>query len=275
MTIVIALKVGDGVVLGADSATTLGGGQFGYINTYFNAEKLFHLDKRLPLGLLTFGLGGIADRSVSSHLKDLRRKLENAADKRYFLDATSYSVQAAAERVREYFFVDLHAPAFANVDAPKPVMGFFVGGYSAGSSSAEVWQVTIDDQGRCWAPTCIISAGEATKAVWNGLTEACSRLLLGYSPALLQRLVEAGMPEPEAVRLLEVPSNLLWPAMPIQDAIDLVDYLVDMTCGYVRFAPGTPSVAKPIDTAAITQHEGFRWIHRKHFYSRDLNLGHP
>ena len=42
MTIVIALKVGDGVVLGADSASTLTYGTGTYQNSYFNAEKLYN-----------------------------------------------------------------------------------------------------------------------------------------------------------------------------------------------------------------------------------------
>lgn len=58
-------------------------------------------------------------------------------------------------------------------------------------------------------------------------------------------------------------------------AILLVDYLVEETCGFVRFAPGPATVAKSIDTAAITKHEGFRWVHRKHYYPKELNLPHP
>lgn len=65
MTIVLALKVGDGVVLGADSASTLIGNNGSYHNSYFNAEKLFNLVKGLPIGAVTHGLGGLAGRSVA------------------------------------------------------------------------------------------------------------------------------------------------------------------------------------------------------------------
>lgn len=59
MTIVVALKVGDGLVLGADSASTLfTGGD--YHNSYFNTEKLIHVDG-LPVGALTFGLGALGN----------------------------------------------------------------------------------------------------------------------------------------------------------------------------------------------------------------------
>ena len=73
MTIVVALKVGDGLVLGADSATTLSISNT-YHNTYVNTEKLIHV-RPFPVGALTFGLGGLNNRSVSSLANDFRERL--------------------------------------------------------------------------------------------------------------------------------------------------------------------------------------------------------
>ena len=56
MTIAVAVKVGDGVVLGADSASTLSSNG-GVVNVYFNAEKIINLVKGLPLGMVVYGLG--------------------------------------------------------------------------------------------------------------------------------------------------------------------------------------------------------------------------
>jgi hypothetical protein len=47
--------------------------------------------------------------------------------------------------------------------------------------------------------------------------------------------------------------------------------MVDVTVGFVKFRPGPPTVAEPTDVAAITKHEGFRWVRRKHYYSQELN----
>lgn len=80
MTLVIALKVGDGVVLGADSASTITAAASQYVNSYFNAEKLFNLVKGFPLGVLVYGLGGLANRSVGSLGKNLRDKLGNQGE---------------------------------------------------------------------------------------------------------------------------------------------------------------------------------------------------
>ena len=65
----------------------------------------------------------------------------------------------------------------------------------------------------------------------------------------------------------------LWhSAMPMQDAIDLVRYLVQVVVGYVRFAPGALTVAPPIDIAAVTVHDGFQWVARKQWFGQAVNL---
>jgi hypothetical protein len=54
--------------------------------------------------------------------------------------------------------------------------------------------------------------------------------------------------------------------MPIQDAIELARFLVETTIGFIRFAVFLPkSVGGAVAIAAITKHEGFRWIQRKNF----------
>ena len=68
--------------------------------------------------------------------------------------------------------------------------------------------------------------------------------------------------------------NLILPAAPIQDAIDLSRFMVETTKGFIRFSiRRAKTVGGPVEIAAITKHEGFRWVQRKHFYPRDLNAG--
>jgi hypothetical protein len=59
--------------------------------------------------------------------------------------------------------------------------------------------------------------------------------------------------------------------MPIQDAIDLGRFLVHAAIMYSRFLPGAKIVGGPIEIAAITKHEQFKWISRKHYYDYSLN----
>src|SRR3954469_16263765 len=68
MTIAISLKVNDGLVLAADSASTLlvqgPGGAIGVANVYNNANKIFNLKKNIPVGAVTWGLGSIGNASM-------------------------------------------------------------------------------------------------------------------------------------------------------------------------------------------------------------------
>ena len=104
-----------------------------------------------------------------------------------------------------------------------------------------------------------------------------SRLVLGYDPMLGQVLVDnLGVPVNQVASVLQIiNSNLQAPiindAMPIMDAIDLATFLVDVAIKFTRFMPGAPTVGGPIEVAAITKHEGFKWIQRKHYYSDTLN----
>jgi hypothetical protein len=59
-----------------------------------------------------------------------------------------------------------------------------------------------------------------------------------------------------ADQLLVSRTELAHPGMPLQDAIDLVEYLADVTVGYVRFKQGVPAVAPRIDIAVVTRHRG-------------------
>ena len=71
----------------------------------------------------------------------------------------------------------------------------------------------------------------------------------------------AGRLQEELVR--DLYATLFAPAMPIQDAIDLARFLVETTIRFVRFAVFLPkSVGGAVEIAAITKHEGFRWVHR-------------
>ena len=78
MTIEIAVKVHDGLVLAADSATTLiqrdSDGQTKETNIYNNANKVMNLYKGLPIGLMSWGLGSIGSSSIATLGKDLRRR---------------------------------------------------------------------------------------------------------------------------------------------------------------------------------------------------------
>lgn len=278
MTIAICLKVHDGVVLAADSASTLlqsGPQGVGVINVYNNANKIFNLRKGLPVGAITWGAGNIGAASTSTLAKDLRVKLTDP-ESDWCLDPKSYTVEEVATRLKEFFFDQNYLAAFAEWPQ-KPDLGFIVSGYSSGSALAEEYRVLIA-QGECEGPTRL-RAPDETGVTWNGNPEPITRLLFGFSnltPAVLESVgLAEQVPAIMAALQAQQVAPLVQAAMPIEDAADLAEFLVDVTVRFVRFMPGADTVGGPVEVAAITKHEGFKWLKRKHYYSRDLNPEEP
>jgi hypothetical protein len=104
--------------------------------------------------------------------------------------------------------------------------------------------------------------------------QALNRLILGLGYNISEALVRHGIAPQSAGELQanltkDLYATLAVPAMPIQDAIDLARFLVETTIGFVRFAVFLPkSVGGAIEIAAVTKHEGFRWVQRKDVYPR-------
>ena len=267
MTIAIALKIGDGVVLGADSAVTLAAPGHYPDNVYFNAEKIIHLVKALPLGAVTYGLGGFGGRSVTRLARDLRRRLSDPADP-WWLDPARYTVEEAATRVKEFFYDELYRAHYPD-GGVESGFGFLVCGYSSRSTRGEVWSFEVDENGGFRGPYEAIE--EETGLAYRGYTDVLSRLIRGVSEETVRRLVGERQSTGWAYEMLETEATLWRAAMPVHDGIDLVRYLVEVVAGYVRYSTQPATVAPPADLAVITRHEGFRWVARKHYYPSSLN----
>ena len=64
MTIIVSVKINDGIVMASDSAGSMGSGQ-----VYTNANKIAKLCRGLPVGAMSTGSGGIGNESVETLFK--------------------------------------------------------------------------------------------------------------------------------------------------------------------------------------------------------------
>jgi hypothetical protein len=288
MSIGILVSVHDGIVLAADSASTLTlmaapvPEQAGIlpasaqgpiaINVYNNANKIANLYKGKPIGCVAYGSGSIGSASISTLLKDFRERLTDDAELGFSID--SYSIEDVAKRLAA-FLID-HSNQLAP-NEPRPSIGIMVAGYSAGKSLGEAWLIPIEN-GVLRDVQLLRKEGDVGIS-WGGEGESIARIVLGFSQGLPDVLASVISPQPSAAdfsKLTDVFRNalqapLVFAPMPIQDAIDLAEWLVHTAIMFSRFTPGAPSVGGPIESAAITKHEGFKWIRRKHYYGKDLN----
>ena len=152
------------------------------------------------------------------------------------------------------------------------MLGFLVAGYSAGSEKAEAWQIIISDPRSSPVPANI-APKDAYGHVAFAQPEAVERLF-GVHPGLKSKVLAQVDPSLHGA-LDDVFNQATYspavPFMPFADAINLARFLVDVTIGFNTYLLGLNTVGGPVEVAAISRHEGFKWIGRKHYYSQDLN----
>jgi len=265
MTVIVSVKINDGIVMASDSAST-----FTNTQVYQHAEKIVNLTKGLPIGVMVTGDGGIGSESLTTLLKDLRRRFGDKQDSMY-LDPASYTMEGVARRLHDFLFKEKSIPSGGTASILLRVCG-----YSAGRPLPEVWQVQLE--GATPYKVVLVHPEGDFGVNWDGQYDALNRLILGTPTNFEQIAVDWGMPQSNAAALgaavrQKAYETLAIPTMPIQDAIDLARYLVEVTIGFTRFSimKQPKAVGGPIEIAVITKHEGFRWVQRKHFYPAELN----
>jgi hypothetical protein len=97
VTIIVSVKINDGIVMAADSAGTMSSGQ-----VYVHANKITNLCEGVPVGAMSTGAGGIGTESVETLLKDLGRRFDgrDPANPEWRLDHTCYTMGEIAGRLR-------------------------------------------------------------------------------------------------------------------------------------------------------------------------------
>ncbi len=283
MTIALAVKVNDGLVLASDSATTLmiqNGGASTVNNIYNNANKVFNLYKGLPIGAMTWGLGGLGPASIATLAKDLRRRFmgNDPSHLDWKIDPNNYSVEDVAARARQFLYDEryqLLEQRLADQGQAAPALGFLVTGYSSGADEPTAYVIALGEGGH---DSLIQVLQDDGSAAWWGQPDAIARLLNGMSVEFPRALSNLGLvsSDDDAWTVYDnlrpqLNPQMVNPAMPIQDAVDLAEFLVHTTIQFVRFSPGHPTVGGPIEIATITKHEDFKWVQRKHFFETRLN----
>lgn len=283
MSVAVLISVHDGLVLAADSASTLAmtlppgapANAMAVANVYDNANKIFNIVKGQPLGCVTFGSGNIGAASIGTLIKDLRKELTETPAKWKF-DATNYQIKDVAGILAK--FLGDECRKLDNVTKLNTNIGFLVGGYSKPGSLGESWSLEIL-KGEAQEPRQLRKPDEPGIS-WGGSGgDVLQRIVIGYAPGLFPLLARvtnppqnpADMQKQLGPILAPLQANIVFAPMPIQDAIDLARFLVHSAIMYARFLPGPNVVGGPIEIAAITKHENFKWIARKHYYDQTFN----
>ena len=272
MTVCVAIK-DDCIVFAADSASSLVAtpepGVSSVVNIWRHGIKVFNLHKAIVA--MTAGMGHFGPASISNLAKDLRISLSSAKAGNP-LDE-NYTIEEVAKRACEFF--ESKYRGIIPPPANPHLFEFWIGGYGSVVNRGEIWKLLIHD-GNILEPQQVAMAEDDDKVVWGGQPQAINRLLIGFDGNLGALLAENGLPEGEAQSLVDkllqrTATPLVHSSMPVYDAINLADFLVDVTKRYFAFLPGADVVGGDTDIATVTKHEGFKWIKRKHYYPAELN----
>lgn len=194
-----------------------------------NVQKLFCIKKR-NIGLGVFGMPFLTGRTIESHIRDFEKKVyENE------------TVERVAAKVEEYFRVELNKEVKGIEKIPEHQfpLGFQLAGY--------------DEQETNIGKTFSIEIGRTSQI------EPLHAKGYGCSISGDQRVILKLWKEDPNIPIPMPPFQLL----PLQDAIDYAVFLIDTTIKFQRFTPMTPTCGGNIDVAVITPHLGFQWISRK------------
>jgi hypothetical protein len=260
MTLAVTVVCQDGVVVAADSRTTLANHRMLRVGSDFT-HKVFESG---GVAVATYGEAFVADRSIASHMAEFA-----------VVEAGNCDHPGPTARKLADFFghrYDEHV-ARSPDDAPPPgvaALGFLVSGYDD-AGVGEAWEVTLPDR----SVEAIATTANGGGAAWRGQSDVVTRIVRGSDLELLERLATAHdqTDELRAVEpLLDACSyRIPFDSMNLQDGIDFavlcIRTTIDvqrLTLGPVATAPefSWPGVGGPIEIATVTPRRGFGWVQR-------------
>jgi hypothetical protein len=277
LTIALSIKISDGIVLAADSAgtsTSTHTNGTSIVRVYNNANKVLNLHKEIPVGIITWGNGSIGRETIATIVKDFRKQITDGQNK---IHPSNYKIEDIAHQF--YTFIhDKYCNEYGSLPPDQlPYTGFTIAGYSSSENHPEEWSITLASVTPT-PPTLQSKPEDSGRINWAGKPEAISRLVNGVTMNLKNILLVEGYSDTEADKIAYTVSRnasapIINDAMPIKDAIDIAEFLIDVTAKFGKYTLGDQSVGGPIEIAAITKHEGFKWVNRKLYFSNEFNFG--
>ena len=277
MSLGIAFKGAEGIVLAADSRVTLN-----TVNTqtvphqvlsayYDNATKLLQVNAQAYVGAVTYGAGAIGQRSprtAHSYLPEFEGELTASNSGRL-------SVEVFASKLSDFFMRQWQA---AQMPPNSPPMVFLVGGYDEGAPYGRLFE--------CFVPTAPKPkeqhlGSDQFGMVWGGQREFTDRIIAGFDgqlPGIVQGILGLNDHQRDdlGTQLKDrLQANIPFAFLPLQDSVDLSILLIRTTIAVQNWVAGVRGVGGPIDVATITRTAGFTPVQQKSITGERLERQAP
>ncbi len=273
MSLGIAFKGPEGIVLAADSRVTLfaerevlGSGQVHLLPSSFdNARKLLQFKSHSYVGAVTYGLGALGQdqpRTAHSFLPEFDDELQEelkAQDKRRL------STKQFAQKLSDFFLRQWEKAKMPNAAEYRgEPMIFLVGGYDEGEPYGSVFDFVIPNR-----PQPVEQNSDTFGVIWGGQSEVVHRLLNGFDdrlPEAVEPYIDKGEMSLEELTVSlkqKLSQPIPYQFLSLQDSVDFSVFLIRSTIDLQRFQVGVRGVGGDIDVAIITRVNGFQSVRQK------------
>jgi hypothetical protein len=260
VTLAVTVVCQDGVVVAADSRTTLANHRMLRVGSDFT-HKVFESGR---VAVATYGDAFVGGRSIASHMAE-------------FAVVHSGNCEhpgPTAQRLADFFGDRYDRQASDDPDDVSPpaiaALGFLVGGYDA-AGVGEAWEVVLPDR----IVERIATTTEGGGAAWRGQSDVITRMVRGSDLELLERLASAHQLQRELHSLTPLLDactyRIPFDSMNLQDGIDFAVLCIRTTIDVQRLTLGPvatlpefswPGVGGPVEIATVTAPAGFAWVQR-------------
>jgi len=278
MSLGIAFKGPEGIVLAADSRVTLMTqlpgqlpGQIAIIpSTYDNATKLLSIKSQTNIGAVTYGVGALGQQDFRTAHSLMPEFEDYLASKGL---TSRITVQDFAQNLSDFFVSQWNSrmpPLVAGI--PVPDMTFFVGGYDDNSPYGRVFEFQVPNHP---IPVERLPGQGEFGLTWGGQREYADRLLRGFDdnlPVFAQQHLHLSDQQRDALtqHLKNLTSSPIpYQFLPLQDCVNLSIFLIQSTIKIQSLLIGVRGVGGAIDVATITRTEGFKPIQLKHIIGEE------
>jgi hypothetical protein len=268
MSLGIAFKGPEGIVLAADSRVTLNnmlkqpnGQQVVIASTFDNATKLLKVKGQEFVGAVTYGVGAIgqqAPRTAHSFIPEFEASLQEKHN------GNRLSVEQFAQELSDFFLDQWNTHMKGSIPQGGDMV-FLVGGYDEGSAYGRVFDFFIPNKPK---PNEQYADTGQFGAVWGGQREHVDRLLSGYDPRVLDMVgsefqLDQAKIDAFKLKLAQLTTPIPFAFLPLQDSVDLSIFLIRTTIRIQTWLVGVRGVGGAIDVATITKTDGFRAVQVK------------
>ncbi len=257
MSLGIAIKAPEGMVLGAESRVTLTASiseQQQILVNYDNATKVFGFSgEHKYYGAVTYGQAAMGLRTAHSFLPEFEASLPDERLK----------VQEFAKKFSEFYLYQWKATMPEKYDGPN--MTFLISGFNEKEPYGRTFQVDIPGNPKPLEHHKKLGDFGIT---WGGQKAVVDRLVQGFDSQLPGLIIGGlGLDKKQQEQLMtifgQVPMQIPLQALPLQDCIDLALFFIRTTISAQNLTIGIRGCGGFIDLAIITRRDGFEFIQKK------------